>query len=236
MSRVLIEGTKSLGFDITEEQLHQFDTYRSLLQEWNDRMNLTAITEDEAIERRHFLDSLSLYDGSFFEGKRVIDIGTGAGFPALPIKIMTPDMEITLLDSLRKRIDFLDTVIEALGLKACVAIHERAEILARTSEHREAYDTAMARAVAPLNVLVEYALPFLKIGGYFLALKSQQTDDEISEAKNAIAQLGGKLMAVQERPVPDTDMVNRLILIQKIKATPKSYPRKAGKPSKQPIR
>ncbi len=235
MSKVLLKGTETLDIQLTDQQIQQFDLYRLLLQEWNERMNLTAITEDEAIERRHFLDSLSLYEGEYFDGKRVIDIGTGAGFPALPIKIVSPGMRITLLDSLRKRIDFLDAVIHSLALEKCDAVHERAEILACSKTHREKYDTAMARAVAPLNVLVEYALPFLKVGGVFLALKSQQTDDEIQEAKKAIATLGGELVEIREKKVPDSEMINRLIIIRKVKPTPKKYPRKAGTPSKQPI-
>ena len=203
-------------------------------------MNLTAITEYEEVILKHFLDSLSIVKVSNFDqnklaGKSVIDIGTGAGFPGIPLKIAFPELKITLLDSLNKRVNFLNEVIEMLGLKNVTAVHGRAEDYAKQKEHREKYDFCVSRAVANLSTLSEYCIPFVKEGGSFISYKSGKIDEELTQAENAVKILGGKVQDVVKFPLMDTDMDRSFVVIKKVKPTAKKYPRKAGLPSKEPL-
>ena len=199
-------------------------------------MNLTAITDFDEVILKHFVDSIALCKYiSFQQGDTLIDIGTGAGFPGIPIKIICPDCKITLLDSLNKRINFLNTVIEQLHLTDIITIHGRAEDIAKTKEHRENYNYAISRAVANLSTLSELCIPFVKQNGYFISYKSEKGNEELLEAKNAIEILGGSVDKQISYQLPDSDLSRNLILIRKRNITPKKYPRKAGIPSKEPL-
>ncbi len=230
----------SFGIELSREQYAQFIRYYELLVKWNEVMNLTAITEYDEVVVKHFADSLSLVkaipmasgDG---KGCRLIDIGTGAGFPGIPLKIAFPELKITLLDSLNKRVGFLNTVIEELGLKGIEALHGRAEDYAKKGQLRESYDLCVSRAVANLSTLSEYCLPYVKVGGKFIAYKSEKTEEEVGGARNALDKLGGRLSECVEFNLPDTDMYRTLVVIDKEKETPGKYPRKAGTPSKEPL-
>lgn len=219
---------------INESQLSAFGRYADLLVEWNEKINLTAITDPKGIEEKHFLDSclpLNLFD--IPSNAAVIDVGTGAGFPGIPFKIMRPDISLTLLDSLQKRIGFLNAVLDAVSLSA-EAVHGRAEDMGKLSNMREQYDIATARAVARLSVLSEYCLPFVKVEGYFIALKGGDCSDEIDASLNAIGTLGGKLEKAVEYQLPSGDR-RTLVVIKKIKPTLAAYPRPKGKMNKKPL-
>lgn len=225
------------NIELSKIQEQQLLTYYEMLVEWNSFMNLTAITEFEDVFEKHFLDSISLvtvYDIS--EKHSVIDIGTGAGFPGLVLKIMFPNIEITLMDSLNKRIKFLDAVIENLGLQHVNAIHGRCEDLARKEEFREKFDICVSRAVANLSTLTEYALPFVKVGGQFISYKSEKLAEELASAENAIALLGGKVKTQKSFYLPETDIFRNLLVIDKMSKTDKRFPRKAGVPAKEPLK
>lgn len=228
------ESLKELNIELSEKQLNQFYNYMNILIEWNKVMNLTNITEPEEIIQKHFVDSLTVLK-SIKENDSIIDIGTGAGFPGIPIKIAFPETKITLLDSLNKRIKFLEEVINKLKLKNIETIHGRAEEVAHNKKYREKYDIAIARAVAPLNVLSEYLLPFVKIGGYAICMKGIKGKEEAVEGKNAIKILGGEITNSREFNLPNTEMARTIIEIEKIKNTEKKYPRKAGTPTKMPL-
>ena len=228
------ESLKELNIELSEKQLNQFYNYMNILIEWNKVMNLTNITETEEIIQKHFVDSLTILK-SIKENDSIIDVGTGAGFPGIPIKIAFPETKITLLDSLNKRIKFLEEVINKLELKNIETIHGRAEEVAHNKKYREKYDIAIARAVAPLNVLSEYLLPFVKIGGYAICMKGVKGKEEAEEGKNAIKILGGKITNSREFNLPNTEMARTIIQIEKIKNTEKKYPRKAGTPTKMPL-
>ena len=228
------ESLKELNIEISEKQLNQFYNYMNILIEWNKVMNLTNITEPEGIIQKHFVDSLTVLK-SIKENDSIIDVGTGAGFPGIPIKIAFPETRITLLDSLNKRIKFLEEVINKLELKNIETIHGRAEEVAHNKKYREKYDIAIARAVAPLNVLSEYLLPFVKIGGYAICMKGTKGKEEAEEGKNAIKILGGEITNSREFNLPNTEMARVIIEIEKIKNTEKKYPRKAGTPTKMPL-
>lgn len=231
------QGLKEYRLSFTDLQRDQFVQYGSMLQEWNQKMNLTAITDSEEIAVKHFLDSLSGVRMIDFEKtESMIDLGTGAGFPGIPLKIMFPAMHVVLADSLKKRIGFLNSVIEQLELSNVSAIHGRAEDLARKSEYREQFDLCTSRAVANLAVLSEYCLPFVKMGGLFLSYKGTDVNPEIQEAKTAISRLGGTLEKTDIFTLPPNEDTRTLVLIKKTKETPKKYPRQAGTPSKKPIR
>ena len=236
----LINNCKKWNIVLTEKQIKQFDQYYDLLVEWNSFMNLTAITEYNEVILKHFLDSLSIVKVSDFDqnklaGKSAIDIGTGAGFPSIPIKIVFPNLKFTLVDSLNKRIKFLNEVIDQLQLSDCTAVHGRAEDLAKNSSYREQYDFCVSRAVANLSTLCEYCMPYVKVGGRFVSYKSEKITEEALNAKHAISVLGGKFERQVEFTLPDSDIYRNIYIIQKEKITPKKYPRKAGLPSKEPL-
>ncbi|WP_195926777.1 16S rRNA (guanine(527)-N(7))-methyltransferase RsmG [Sarcina ventriculi] len=227
----------SVEMNFDEDKYNKFITYKNLLQEWNEKINLTAITEDEEVIKKHFIDCIKAFsENQFKEAKTLIDVGTGAGFPGLPIAIMKEDLNITLLDSLNKRVNFLNIVKNSLNLTNVTTIHSRAEDGARNKELREKFDIATSRAVANMAVLSEFCLPYVKVGGYFIALKGPAITDELNDAKNAIGTLGGKLIEVIEVSVEGTDLKHNLVVIKKVKETPKTYPRKAGSITKKPIK
>ena len=231
-----VKKCSDLGISLSDKQIEQFLNYYELLVEWNSFMNLTAITDFDEVILKHFVDSISLCKYiSFQHGDTLIDIGTGAGFPGIPIKIICPDCKITLLDSLNKRINFLNTVIEQLHLTDIITIHGRAEDIAKTKEHRENYNYAISRAVANLSTLSELCIPFVKQNGYFISYKSEKGNEELLEAKNAIEILGGSVDKQISYQLPDSDLSRNLILIRNRNITPKKYPRKAGIPSKEPL-
>lgn len=225
-----------MGFDNSNLVLDQFMSFKTLLLEWNEKINLTTITDEEGIVYKHFLDSLTCLNGPVtFSGKKVLDLGTGAGFPGIPIKIVMPELEITLMDSLNKRIQYLNEVCQALDISNITCVHARAEEAARKSEFREKFDIVVSRAVANMSTLSEYCLPFVKVGGYFIAQKTHEAIDEINAAEKAVKILGGSAPEIISVSVPGTDLAHNLVIIRKIKATPSVYPRKAGTPAKKPI-
>ena len=234
---VLIQGCEALGIHLEEKQVQQFEEYYRLLAEWNKVMNLTGITEYEEVMQKHFVDSLTLVKGiDISRYNTLLDVGTGAGFPGIPLKIAFPHLEVVLLDSLNKRIKFLDTVIETLGLVNIRTIHGRAEDFAKKEEYREKFDLVVSRAVANLSSLSEYCIPYTKCKGWFISYKSGSMDTEYNEAKKAIFVLGGKEKEVLKFTLPGSDIERSLVMIEKVKTTPKLYPRKAGLPSKEPIK
>ena len=229
-----IQGLKEYGFDPTDEQIDKFIRYYDLLIEWNEKINLTTITEYKDVMIKHFLDSVSIIKAVDMSSvTSLIDIGTGAGFPGIPIKIMFPDIKITLLDSLKKRLNVLDLIIDEINLKEIYTIHGRAEDIARDPKHREKYDLCVSRAVANLSTLSELCIPFVKPDGRFVSYKSEKADEELEKAKNAIRLLGGKVTSTVSFELEDN--IRTLIVIDKIESTNKKYPRKAGTPGKEPL-
>ena len=223
--------SEQININLENEQIKKFYEYMNLLIEWNEKFNLTAIVEPKEIILKHFIDSLTI-EKYINEGEKVIDVGTGAGFPGIPLSIYKPKINITLLDSLNKRIIFLQEVIEKLEMKNIEAVHGRAEEFAKN--RREMFDIATSRAVAPLNILLEYLLPFVKIGGTCLCMKGSNID-EVDDAKNALEVLGGKIKKIETIKLPESDIVRNIIIVRKVKNTPVKYPRKAGIPAKQPL-
>ena len=227
---------ETLGIRLTDVQKRQFDRYYELLIEWNRVMNLTGITEYDEVNLKHFTDSLTIVRIKDMENvSTLIDVGTGAGFPGIPVKIAFPHIKVTLLDSLNKRIKFLNQVVEELDLKDVVTLHGRAEDYAKKQEYREQFDLCVSRAVANLSTLSEYCLPFVKKEGCFISYKSADSDEEIQQSQNALDILGGKIEKVDKFMLPGSDMGRALVMVEKVKNTPKKYPRKAGMPSKEPL-
>ena len=235
--KILQKGAESFGIQLTNQQVDQFFEYYRLLVQWNEFMNLTALTEMEEVMEKHFVDSLALSKAAEVGNiETLIDVGTGAGFPGIPLKIAYPHLRVVLLDSLNKRVKFLSTVIETLGLTNIQAVHGRAEDAARQKDYREQFDAAVSRAVANMASLSEYCLPFIKVGGVFVPYKSGNIEEELKDAGKAVKTLGGTIRRVEKFQLPDTDIERSLVLIEKTERTDKRYPRKAGLPSKEPIR
>ena len=232
----IIDEMHKLGVSLTEQQSEQLYEYYRLLVEWNSFMNLTGITEFSEVVQKHFVDSLSIVKvNNMNDVDNLIDVGTGAGFPGLPLKIVFPHLKVTLLDSLNKRIDFLNAVIEKTGLTGIETIHGRAEDFAKPGLKREIYDLCVSRAVANLATLSEYCLPYVKIGGEFIPYKSGEVADELQDAKSAVFLLGGKVESCENFDLPGSDIHRSLVRIKKVGGCPKKYPRKAGMPSKVPL-
>ena len=234
---ILEKGCEELGIALNDTQKNQFIRFYEYLVEKNKVMNLTGITEFDEVLVKHFLDSLCCVKAVDMNNvKTVMDIGTGAGFPGIPLKIAFPHLKVVLLDSLNKRIKFLDAVIEELGLENISTIHGRAEDFAKKKEYREQFDLCVSRAVANLSTLSEYCLPFVAVNGSFVSYKSGDSEEEIQQAKHAISRLGGKVKNVDKFQLPGTDMGRALVEIKKTKQTPGKYPRKAGLPAKEPLK
>ncbi|MBU3101451.1 MULTISPECIES: 16S rRNA (guanine(527)-N(7))-methyltransferase RsmG [Clostridium] len=233
---ILNEASNNVGLKFDQKKYDQFMLYKDLIKEWNEKINLTAIKEDEAIVQKHFIDSMKVFKfDQLKNAKNVIDIGTGGGFPGIPMKIIKPEVNIVLLDSLNKRIIFLNEVINRLNLKNIKAIHGRAEDFAKEKQYREKFDVAVSRAVANLTVLSEYCIPYVKVGGYFVAMKGPAVEEEIKLSKNAIRLLGGQIEHIEKVQIEGSDLNHNLVIIKKISQTHKKYPRKAGIVAKVPL-
>lgn len=231
-SNELKDKMAEINVKITEEQIKQFYTYMSLLLEWNEKINLTAITNPKDIILKHFVDCATIYE--YVEGK-VLDMGTGAGFPGVPLKILNPKIEIKLVDSLNKRINFLKIIIKELNLNNIEAIHSRAEELGNNKDYREKFDVVVSRAVAQTSILAEYTIPFCKIGGKCIFMKGANIQEELNNSKKAITILGGKIEKIDELYLEEKNNNRKIIVIKKLNNTPIKYPRKPGTPSKEPI-
>nr|WP_317357207.1 16S rRNA (guanine(527)-N(7))-methyltransferase RsmG [uncultured Tyzzerella sp.] len=236
MKDLLKKACNELNLNINDNQIDKFLNYKNILLQWNEKINLTAITDDREIILKHFIDCLTVCKFVNFNNKTFIDVGTGAGFPALPIKIFYENSLPTLLDSLNKRINFLKCVGQELNLQNINYVHSRAEDAGQDNIFREKYDFCVSRAVANLSVLAEFDLPFVKVGGYFIALKGPLLDKELIDAKKAITTLGGEIEKIETVKIPFTDIEHKLVFIKKLRQTPNQYPRKAGKVSKSPIK
>lgn len=233
--KVFMEYAKKIDIDINEEQINKFYDYMNLLIEWNNKINLTAITDYNEIILKHFVDSLTI-NKCIKENNYVVDVGTGAGFPGIPLKIIRDDIKIVLVDSLNKRINFLNEVIKELNLKNIETVHARAEEFGRNKKYRQKFDIATSRAVANLSTLSEYMIPLVKINGRCICMKGKEIKEELKDSLNAIKVLGGKVENVEEFELADNDINRSIIYILKEKDTPNKYPRKAGTPSKDPIK
>lgn len=230
------ESLLAKGIPLSDRQLEQFDQYFRLLVEWNEKMNLTGITEEEQVYVKHFYDSVTpAFYFPFGEVETVVDIGGGAGFPSIPLKICFPHLKMTIIDSLNKRIGFLQHVANELGLEHVYPVHGRAEDRGQEPAYRESFQLVVARAVARMNLLSEFCLPFAQVGGHFIALKGAEITLELNEAKKAIKTLGGKTRKVENLQLMEDAGERNIVIIEKVEATPKSYPRKAGIPAKKPL-
>ncbi len=234
-SQKIQEYSNEIGVLLNEKQINQIYTYMNLLLEWNEKINLTAITKPEEIILKHFIDSMTIAK-EIEEEARLIDVGTGAGFPGIPLKIIREDMEVTLLDSLNKRILFLQEVINQLSLTKVEAIHSRVEEFGKNKKYRESFDYATSRAVANLSTLSEYLIPLVKVNGCCISMKGPDIKEEIQQSKKAILLLGGKIEKIHNFQLPKSDIKRNVIVIRKVKQTPPKYPRKPGMAAKEPIR
>ena len=233
---ILAARAAEAGIPLTAEQIGQFSVYNEMLLDWNTRMNLTALTAPEDVAVKHIIDSLTAYDAALFDGARtLIDVGAGAGLPGIPLAVYAPHLTVTLLDALNKRVRFLTEVTAAMGLQNVRCIHARAEEAARTAEHRAAYDIAVSRAVARLPVLLEYTLPFVRVGGTLLALKGRAYAEEQKEARRAAEVLGGGRITARPVHLPGLDDVRAILTVTKERQTPAAYPRGGGAPTRRPI-
>lgn len=233
---ILAARAAEAGIPLTAEQIGQFSVYHEMLLDWNTRMNLTALTAPEDVAVKHIIDSLTAYDAALFDGAwTLIDVGTGAGLPGIPLAVYAPHLTVTLLDALNKRVRFLTEVTAAMGLQNVRCIHARAEEAARTAEHRAAYDIAVSRAVARLPVLLEYTLPFVRVGGTLLALKGRAYAEEQKEARRAAEVLGGGRITARPVHLPGLDDVRAILTVTKERQTPAAYPRGGGAPARRPL-
>ncbi|SHF03856.1 16S rRNA m(7)G-527 methyltransferase [Thermoanaerobacter uzonensis DSM 18761] len=233
---MLIEGAKEWGIFLEMFHVEHFQKYYALLLEWNQKMNLTAITEESEVVIKHFLDSLSAIKSEKIKGdEKIIDVGTGAGFPSIPLKIVFPKLKATLLDSSKKRIIFLEEVINKLDINEIELIHGRAEDIGKDIKFREQFDLSVARAVAPLNILLEYTLPFVKVDGYFIALKGREIKEEIKNSQKALKELKGRIEKIEEVKLPYSDILHHLIIIKKTDKCPTKYPRRANAIQRSPL-
>lgn len=234
---ILSSGLEQLGLSIDKDKMEKLLIFKDSLLEWNEKINLTSITEEKEIFIKHFIDSATcLKSGMIKPGSKAIDVGTGAGFPGMVLKILRDDISMTLLDSLKKRVVYLEETSRKLALNQVDIIHGRAEEFGAKKGYREQFDIALSRAVAPLNVLSEYCLPYLKKGGYFLCQKGPSYKDELEEARKALELLGGSLDNIEEHQLPYSDITHYVLVIKKIENTPTKYPRKPGKPAASPIK
>lgn len=234
---LLLSGARSLGVELSEGEMEQFGKYYASLSTWNTRINLTAITEEKDVVVKHFLDSLTCLKATDFpDGCRTLDVGAGAGFPGIPVKIVRPGIELTAMDSVEKKLGFLRHVAEELGLRELRTIHGRAEDLGRVGDHRERYSRVVARAVASLAVLTEYCLPFCRVGGVLVAMKGPSAAEEVAAAGRAIETLGGRVRGIVELDLPGDGGARRLVVIDKERPCPPDYPRRAGVPEKRPLK
>lgn len=234
LEQLLIDGAEKFSTNLDKTQVEQLLLYKGILKEWNEKINLTAIEEDRDVIIKHFIDSLSILPYIKDENLKLIDVGTGAGFPGIPAKIAFKNLEVILLDSLDKRVKFLNEIIMKLKINGIKAVHGRAEDFGINPQYREKFDVSVARAVANLPVLLEYCLPFVKTGGIFIAMKGSSIE-EIDSSKKALEILGGKIEEVREIVLPFSDMKRNIIIVRKFRQIPTKYPRKAGKPSKEPL-
>ena len=235
--RLLVEAMDSLGVEYNEKMLKQFQGYMEMVLEWNDKVNLTSITEEEEFIKRHYVDSIACANyPQLKNSKKIIDVGTGAGFPGVPLAIIYPDKEFVLMDSLNKRLKIIDQISQSLEINNISLCHGRAEDLGQSKAHREQYDLCLSRAVAHMSVLSEYCLPFVKVGGWFLAYKSKGSEMEIQESEKAITMLGGRLIESKSSDLPGFELNHNMILIKKEKQSLAKYPRKAGTPKKEPLK
>ncbi len=225
---------QKIDINLTNKQLNEFYTYMNLLIEWNKNINLTAITEPEEIIKKHFIDSLTI-SKNIKKDSSIIDVGTGAGFPGIPLKIVREDINVVLLDALNKRLNFLNEVIKENKLENIETVHFRAEEVGKNKIYREKYDVATSRAVAQLNILAEYLLPLVKVGGKCIGMKGSNVEEELKNSKKAINLLGGEIEKIEEFILPDSDIKRNVIIIKKVNSTPVKYPRKPGIPTKEPI-
>lgn len=237
MIKILKDKAKAIDILLNDDQLKDFEKFMDQMITWNDRVRLTSITEESEIIDKHFIDSLTALKSNIFkEGDRILDLGTGGGFPGVPLKIYDSSYEMVMLDSRLKKIEYLEHIIEYFNFKNTYAIHGRAENYGKDSAYRETFDIVVSRAVANLSILSEYCLPFVKEGGYFVAMKGSKSEEEINEGKKAVKLLGGEIQEVLEFKLPNTDYDRSIIVIKKLRKTPNKYPRKAGKPKKSPIK
>lgn len=235
--KLLVEGLSSMGLACDEKIVNDFWKFKEMLLDWNEKINLTAITEERDVVLKHFLDSVTCMTSEVdFSHKKILDLGTGGGFPGVPLKIMDRTIHMTLLDSLNKRINYLKLVGEALDFRDMEYLHSRAEDAAANKAYREKFDIVVSRAVANMSTLSEYCIPFVKVGGYFIAQKTNEAFSEIEDARKAIAILGGEIVSIQAVSIPNTDLAHNLVIIKKISNTASKYPRKAGIPSKSPLK
>lgn len=232
-SKELEIKAKQIEIELTKKQIEKYYNYMNLLLEWNEKINLTAIIDPKEIILKHFVDSLTIAK-YIKDDEKLIDVGTGAGFPGIPLSIVKENTDIVLLDSLNKRINFLEEVKENLKLENITTIHGRAEEFGKNKKERETYDIATSRAVAPLNILLEYLLPLVKVGGRAICMKGSNIE-EVENAKNALEILGGQIEKIEEITLPNSDIKRNIIIVKKVKNTPLKYPRKPGTPSKEPI-
>jgi 16S rRNA (guanine527-N7)-methyltransferase len=236
LQRRFQEQVAALGITLEDQEVARFERYFELLIEWNQKMNLTAITERKEVYYKHFYDSLTwMTVDAFSPAARTLDVGAGAGFPGVPVHLACPELSLTVLDSLGKRISFLEELAKQLSLPRFQAVHGRAEEFGQNKEWRESFDQVTARAVAKLNVLSEYCLPFVRVGGWFFAMKGPEADAEVKEAERAVAKLGGSVRALKRIEIPEGFGTRTIVIIEKVQETPVNFPRKPGMPAKKPL-